>query len=439
MANIILTNRCNLQCPFCFASENQVKEDKTQFTLKQIENLIHFLDPSKKDFRLCGGEPSLNNEIIPILKLLLKAGYRPFFMTNGIWPKDFMNFMATLPVEHMTRFSFLFNLLSPELYSQDSLDKINETLSIVNPAKSTIGITIYKDSFEYDYIVELAKKYSIGSVRISVAAPNISSGKYLLEKDFYSVAQRLIDFIDRLQENNIKVVKDCNYIPPCFFSEDQKLKLKYELKGNWNFSCTSSPIDVDNEGNAWRCYGMYSLLRTKVDNFKTETRMKQYFDRRMKIVSANLYPYTECKSCNYWQSTCQGGCYTIRIKKALEIDNNINFFPIDDDHDILRCSPSRSRDLTIKEVGGRHILFHNKTLIENPEYNTLEFLREIDGNKTISDLIAKWESNFDSYDQTKTEVIGMCRKLFELDLIEINYDYNVDLGCRPQNQGTVLC
>jgi len=432
MANLILTNRCNLQCPFCFASENQETKELSQFNLSQIQDLLPYLD-SRRTIRLCGGEPTLNRDINSIVRLLLDKGYSIFFMTNGVWSKEFKSFFETLRNEDSSRIAFLFNVLAPGFYTQKIYDVLNETLAIINPINSTLGITIYEERFEYDYIIALANKYQIKKIRISIAAPNLSSGEYHLEKKFQLLGERLIDFINEAQKSNIDIVKDCNYLPPCFFTDEQKLKMKYELRENWDFTCKSSPIDVDNDGNAWRCYGLYSVLNTKISNFKNEVQLRKYFDRRMNIVSNNLYPYEDCKTCDYWQKSCQGGCYTIRMKKALSIDRTINFFPIDDDHDILKCAPIKSKRLVIKEAGDTCTLFHNTTIIEDLDYNTLAFLNEIDGVKTIAELIEMWRSNFDDFDEARTEVVKMCRNLFELDIIDINYDYNINLGYRSVN------
>lgn len=431
MANVILTNRCNLQCPFCFATENQAEKDLSQFSLAEVRNIASFLDRKNKTFRYCGGEPTLNKDIIPITDWLLQNGYNIFLMTNGLWPRDFRDYMAAMSVDDISKFSFLFNVLSPDLYTEASYEKLNDTLSIINPCRATLGLTIYKKDFSYKYMVDLAKKYSISSVRLSISAPAPGSGRYYLEDDYYEIGERLLECIEELAENDIKVVKDCNYIPPCFFNESQRLTLKYEVEGNWNFSCASSPIDIDNEGNAWRCYGMYSLLKVQIRDFENELQLKRYFNRRMRIVSRNLYPYEECKRCRYWQKSCLGGCFTIRMGKALEANKGINFFPVDDEQDILDCAPQRGSDLVMRKRNGKGMLFCKKMMIENLDYNAEIFLTEIDGVRTISDLIMLWQANFDNYEEAKSYVVDMCRRLFEMDLIDINYDYKFEPGKRP--------
>jgi sulfatase maturation enzyme AslB (radical SAM superfamily) len=432
MANLIITNQCNLNCPFCFASENQhCQEEFSQFNLDAIKNIIPFLDKSKKVIRLCGGEPTLNKDIIHISDYLLDSGFSLFIMTNGLWPLKFRDYLKNMSGEKISRISFLFNVLHENLYSAELYRMLHETLSIVNPSNSTLGITIYDRRFEYEYIIDLCKKYNISTIRISVAAPNLSSDNYNIENNFYEIADRLMEFINEITKNDIKVVKDCGYISPCFFSESQQLKLKYEVSGHWNFSCASSVSDIDEKGNAWRCYGLYSLLRTKIGNFGNEVALKKHFDRRMRIISTNLYPYQECVECSYWQKSCLGGCFVIRIKKTLEQRKDIVFFPIDDNKEILNCIPKKSRNLVLENRDGREILFHDKIVLKDIDQRLSYFFKEINGRKTLRNIICDIETHFDSFEECEQEVVKMFKELFEMDLINIIYDYGIRLAKRP--------
>jgi organic radical activating enzyme len=432
MANLIITNQCNLNCPFCFANENQhYHEEFSQFNLDTIKRIIPFLDKGRKVIRLCGGEPTLNKNIIQISNYLLDNGFNLFIMTNGLWPLKFRDYLKNIPVEKISKFSFLFNVLHENLYSAESYRMLHETLSIVNPSNSTLGITIYSRRFEYEYIIDLCKKYNISTIRISVAAPNLSSNNYNIENNFYEIADRLMEFIKVITKNDIKVVKDCGYIPPCFFSESQRLKLKYELSGHWNFSCASSALDIDEKGNAWRCYGLYSLLKTEIGNFGNEVALKKHFDRRMRIISTNLFPYQECVECSYWQKSCLGGCFVIRIKRALAQKKNIVFFPIDDNKEILNCAPKKSRNLVLKNRNGKEILFHDKIVLKDMDQHRSYFLKEINGIKTLRSIICDMKTHFGSPEECEQKVIKMCQELFEMDLINIIYDYGIRLAKRP--------
>jgi len=426
MSNIIFTNKCNISCPFCFASENNVKDEIAEtnnFNIEQVWRINNYLN-SNSEFRFCGGEPTQNPEIIPAISLLLSSKRRIFIMTNGIWPDDFLSYINLLPQKFETKIRYLFNVLHPNFYKGKELEQIHQALKIVNPCNTTIGFTVYNQNFDFDYIIDLAELYNIKNIRWSVAAPNLSKKRKEIDEYFPELSGQVAKFIESAVRKGMKVTNDCGYIPLCYYSEEQ-LSYLLQLPGiAIKSNCEGSPVDIDNKFNAWRCYGLYSLIQVPIDGFSNETELGKYFDRRIKILN-NLEPYQKCNTCKFWQNSCGGGCYAIRIRKVLQKKPHICFFPIDDDQEILHCIPERIKELTIREDNDIVRLYCNQTIIENPDENKLVFLRAIDGRQTIQQLIELWKSNFSSDENTKKQVIQTCRELFEKDFITIKYKYSL--------------
>jgi sulfatase maturation enzyme AslB (radical SAM superfamily) len=54
MPNIILTEYCNLKCPYCFANQmiDESNENNKNITIEQLQFILKWLTPtaSKKDF-----------------------------------------------------------------------------------------------------------------------------------------------------------------------------------------------------------------------------------------------------------------------------------------------------------------------------------------------------------------------------------------------------
>jgi len=435
MANLILTNQCNLNCSFCFAIENNygvTKTTKEEFNVADLWKISGFL--KDQTIRLCGGEPTINSNIIEIMESLLSNNYRVLLMTNGLWKDSFRKFITKLPAYAINRISYLFNILDPGFYSSAQLKNLREVLEIVNPARITLGVTISEGNFEYRHLINLCEEYSIKSIRISIAAPNISGGEYKLENEFYSIAERLHGFLLECTERNINVQKDCNYIPPCFFTNEQLMDIKFCVSGNWNFTCASSPVDIDVNGNSWRCFGLFSLLQAKISDFAKEEDLKAYFNRRMRLISKNLLAYEECSDCSYWQKSCLGGCFTIQIKKIFEQNPNITIVPIDDDREVFNCKPIRNNSVVIREDKSGSRVYSNNMVLDNPDENISSFLSTIDGKLSLNDLAEIWCENFSNLEEAKSEVVKMCKMLFERDLVDIVYNYNVSIKKRPRRQ-----
>ena len=88
MGVIDLTNRCNLQCPFCFA--NSAATGKLyEVSLEQVRQMLELLRSIKPAPAAClqysGGEPTLHANFIECLRLAKQAGFAQIqIATNGI-------------------------------------------------------------------------------------------------------------------------------------------------------------------------------------------------------------------------------------------------------------------------------------------------------------------------------------------------------------------
>lgn len=65
MPNIILTEYCNLKCPYCFASTMiEEAKDYKNITMEQLDNILNWLYPTAIEgefgIGLIGGEPLLH-------------------------------------------------------------------------------------------------------------------------------------------------------------------------------------------------------------------------------------------------------------------------------------------------------------------------------------------------------------------------------------------
>lgn len=421
MANLILTNTCNMRCPFCFASESRVGEDAGN-----AMKVTDFWRLSQKfsidTVRFCGGEPTLHPQFPEMLSAVLAGGSSAFIMTNGLWPERVRDFFASLPAEQSVRVRFLFNVLPPGLYSAQQRQSLKATLGVISPANTCLGLTLYSPSQDYQYIVQMAVEHDVPRIRYSVAAPNLGDPRSrLLEptSDFVKMAPLVHGLIMDARAAGIRTEIDCGYLPPCFFTKEQL----GDILGDGNshalrFTCSDSPIDIGTDGSVWRCYGLYSLLNSHESKFKSAKDVRGYFDRHTRLLDG-ITLYEECVACEHRASgLCGGGCYVYRVAQVMRENPEAQFFPIGDDAALLECKPAVLGSVAVwrRDRERSQVVVGRTRLIEGEE-NVLSFLDACDGRTSLKEMVDLWKDNFDSEEETRDEVLGTARVLFEADVI----------------------
>jgi len=86
MSVIDVTNECDLRCPICFANAAQ-PPDLYEPTQEQIRGMLQFLkkqDPPPLAVMFAGGEPTVRDDIVEIVKMAHDLKYMILLATNGI-------------------------------------------------------------------------------------------------------------------------------------------------------------------------------------------------------------------------------------------------------------------------------------------------------------------------------------------------------------------
>jgi uncharacterized radical SAM superfamily Fe-S cluster-containing enzyme len=95
LANIDITNRCNLRCPICFANANAMGY-VYEPTYKQIVAMLRVLwenDPKPYAVQFSGGEPTLHPDFLRVIKTAKDMGFSQIQVaTNGIKQAQDPNF-----------------------------------------------------------------------------------------------------------------------------------------------------------------------------------------------------------------------------------------------------------------------------------------------------------------------------------------------------------
>ncbi|MGA2168552.1 MAG: radical SAM protein [Terracidiphilus sp.] len=320
MANVLLTTRCNLRCPYCFAQEKLSDGQKLTMSMADVEKVIAFLKRSNHPFfRAMGGEPTLHPEFPRILKMALESGLRVDLLSNATWPESYNDlFQRTSP----RRLVFLLNVDHPDRYAPHIWERIERNLAAISGRGSvTLSFNIFEKQPRYEYILELTRKYGIDKIRMSFSLPVVGANNACLKlQDYRQMAPFVVEFARRAEEGGVQVRMD-NAVPLCMFSYEQagELLMKGVVDLQRNMRC-APVIDIGPDLSVWCCFCLSKMWNRHLDEFQNLEEIHAYYRRAMSLYQSRLYPMEECNECSYRELwNCQGGCLTHTVMKHGEL------------------------------------------------------------------------------------------------------------------------
>lgn len=312
MANILLTNYCNMHCKYCFAMERvevgtERGEDIRLFiSLKDVEYCLDFLRRSRlRMVSLLGGEPTLHPNFAEILDLCRKDRYFTHIklFTNGLMSDQILEYLMVFedPELHIA-----LNIHPPSDYLPDQRERIREVLETLG-AKIGLGYNIYQQGNDFDYLLELILKHRLAPhLRLGLAQPILGvNNVHLPLEAFPGVSKEIVMAAERFTRRGIYFSFDCGF-PFCMFSMDQHKKL---LSLAIPFRSLCSPIiDIGPDLSTWRCFPLSRIRNRRLEEF--ETRMDvEFFYQELFRYYQQFGIYSRCTDCPYKrQALCTGGC-----------------------------------------------------------------------------------------------------------------------------------
>lgn len=312
MANIALLNRCNLRCPYCFA-DSYMADESTDIDESTFSSLLDFAAPDG-ELGIIGGEPLLHKSFEKLLLISLRDMrlQRITVFTNGIFIDKHIDVLCH------PRVQLLINVNSRRDIGKQSFERLDNNIGELlrqKPHGISLGINVYEKGQDFSDLLYLLKKYSFQRVRVSVVIPHDKQEggiKYFLE-----MKPTLLKLYKALAELGVCPCYDCNAIPECVYTEEERALLERLPFANsferdiflGKRSVCSPVIDLYPDGSATRCFGCYDMARVKVADFESIGDLRNYFFKEIDARLVQKYPYEKCKTC-YKNKVfgCFGGC-----------------------------------------------------------------------------------------------------------------------------------
>jgi molybdenum cofactor biosynthesis enzyme MoaA len=107
MANLVISNRCNMQCAYCFSRDflNGSAPDNRRTFISEADLSVRldFLERSGiEDVRLIGGEPGLHPRFGNLIRQAERRFPKIVVFTNGVLPEGVLSALVALPPERLT-------------------------------------------------------------------------------------------------------------------------------------------------------------------------------------------------------------------------------------------------------------------------------------------------------------------------------------------------
>lgn len=319
MANILLTQKCNQQCPYCFASYT---EDKSYMSMDAFDTIIRFLAKTPKEkIGLLGGEPLLHPDFSTICKKLTdnQKVNAVVIYTNGLLLHKYIDLL------NEQKYALLINCNEYDFYNPQVYDKLENNIRMAVRKLSTknvlLGLNIYKSFMNIDRLIDLLKELDMHKLRMSLAIPNEDID--ISHKKRYDILKdELFRILEKLAIADVVPQFDCNKIPICYYSKSEIEQLnnlfgkRIKQTNLLKLDYTCKPvIDIYPDMSVCRCFGRTDIRR-HLSEFMNIDDIRKYFFNKIDKYCFDEPIFESCKTC-YLSETmnCNGGCLSYRVFK----------------------------------------------------------------------------------------------------------------------------
>lgn len=319
MANISLTLNCNRSCKYCFtqsASKNLSKIDMPTDIFKQA---LDFIDRSNiKQIRLLGGEPTIHPHFPELIDMALKKNKPIRLFSNGFIPPKVLSILTDIPKNLLT---IILNVTDFEEQSSDDREKNIRIMKQLG-LKIMLGFNIYKLNQSFEFLIFLINKYNLKRIiRLGISHPCIGTkNNYLLPKFYFQIGQKIMEFYQTVNKNDIIINFDCGFVP-CMFQKKIK-NIRNIIKEQTGLKC-NPVLDILPDGRIISCYPLFPLDSVTLTNKITADEVKNQFESQLALYkSVGIYKF--CSICRIkTENLCSGGCIAQKIQRINQIPFSI--------------------------------------------------------------------------------------------------------------------
>ena len=340
LVELLITERCNMDCIYCQADVNQKKRDMSTSVAKATINKAFELSHSKIIFEFSGGEPLLNfnlfSKLISFIEKKADDNDKSVIIclaTNGtLLTPSIAKFLKA----HKIKLSLsidgpetIHKFSRPLVGGKSSWQLLQKAIKIIENHGLPYGVmlTISKTNYKHpDEILHFLTKLNPQSVKIN---PVVNVGRALTKSETNIKSEQYLEFMKHLfleMARNKNIVREFNLseIVNRFISKFRDYRC---MRSKCNAGITYFVVDPG--GNIYPCAQMTGYTHAKLGNIlylekKLDTLQytSQFVEKLKERIFSKVMPCCNCE----WRMFCQGGCIVERLIEP-EVDPNFIHSP----------------------------------------------------------------------------------------------------------------
>jgi MoaA/NifB/PqqE/SkfB family radical SAM enzyme len=312
MLQIMLTDRCNQACPYCFAKD---KLDAGAGTELSLEDLDFLIDLHRRwglhHMSLAGGEPTMHSRFETVIERIQAADFPVVHLfTNGIVTSSRAEFLSRWP-----NLTILVNHNPPDTYTDEALQKVHHFIATCAKTcmRLSVGTTVYDPRPQLDFLLEAALKHGLSDIRIGLAHPIYHHGdvvnRFLSLDQCRQCAPQIVSLVERCAAHRIHVLFDCHF-PLCMFTADHLQRLRDAQPDDpppFAVDCCAQ-VTVRPDLRVFSCFSTGGVFNSwNLKQFATPDQLREAFADAFGVFQ-EASGYEECESCPAFGHSCCGGC-----------------------------------------------------------------------------------------------------------------------------------
>lgn len=176
------------------------------------------------------------------------------------------------------------------MYSSRSWRQLLRNLKTITQFKNClIGSVIWRKDFQLDYLIKLAKEYSVKVIMLRLANPIIGEGNIFIPQGQCSaLAENIIREVKKINQNKIKVGFGCGLAGKMFTERQLQILRECDIM-DMKLGCEGNTgrFDIAPDLNVFRCFPLFNWRRKKLSDFDNCQKAENYFTQLMQTRQSN--------------------------------------------------------------------------------------------------------------------------------------------------------